>query len=242
MMRTKHRLHLVFGTLALMLGGCSTKFYVPNTQNVPIIGAKGQTNLTLAGNGNQVEFQAAYGITDGLAIQANGGWVIPKDLDNGNGGSGRFVEGGLGYFNRINADFLFDTYALAGFGRMENHFPTSGTTNPTTAGKILANLTRFSLQPSLSFQRRYFSITGSARVSSLNYSSVEGGLILENLDQVAYLRDNKSNFLIEPALTIRGGVEKIKLQLQILHSFNLSHSDFRQDKGLVSVGLNFNFK
>ena len=233
---------LIIGALILALGGCTTKFYVPNTQNVPVIDSRGQTNLTLAGNGNQVEFQGAYGLTDGLAIQANGGWVIPKDLDNGNGGSGRFIEGGLGYFKSINEDFLFHTYALAGFGSMENHFPTSVATNPGTSGKISATLTRFSLQPALSFHRKYFSITGSARVSSLNFANIEGGLMLDNLDQVAYLRGSKSNFLIEPALTLRGGVEKIKLQVQLLHSFNLSHSDFRQDDGLVTVGLNFNFK
>lgn len=241
-MKTQQGLYLVIAALVLALGGCTTKFYVPNTQNVPVIDSRGQTNLTLAGNGNQVEFQGAYGLTDGLAIQANGGWVIPKDLDNGNGGSGRFIEGGLGYFKPINEDFLFDTYALAGFGSMENHFPTSVAANPATAGKISANLTRFSLQPALSFRRKYFSITGSARVSSLNYSKIGGGLMLDNLDQVAYLRDSKSNFLVEPALTIRGGVEKIKVQVQLLHSFNLSHRDFRQDDGLVSVGLNFNFK
>lgn len=241
-MKTQQGFYLFIGVLALTLSSCSTKFYVPNTQNVPIIDSRGQTNLTLAGNGNQVEFQGAYGLTDGLAMQVNGDWVIPPDLENGSGGSGRFVEGGLGYFKRISKDFLFDTYALAGFGNMENHFPTSGLPNPTPAGIISANLNRFSLQPGLSFRRKYFSITGSARVSSLNFTSIEGNLTLDNIDQVAYLGSNKSNFLVEPALTIRGGVEKIKLQLQVLHSFNLSHSDFRQDDGLVSIGLNFNFK
>ncbi len=241
-MKAQHKLHMVLGALVLTVSGCTTKFYVPNTQNVPIIESRGQTNLTFAGNGNQVEFQGAYGLTDGLALQVNGDWVIPDDLDDGSGGSGRFGEGGLGYFERINDDFLFDTYALAGFGKMENHFPTSGAPNPTPAGIISANLTRFSLQPSLSFHRKYFSITGSARVSSLGYAKIAGVLTLDDIDQVAYLQDNKSNFLIEPALTIRGGLEKIKIQVQLLHSFNLSHSDFRQDDGLVSVGLNFNFK
>ena len=241
-MNTKRGFQLLIAATGALLAGCSPKFYVPNTQNVPMIQAQRQSNLTVAGNGNQVEFQGAYGLTDGLAVQVNGGWVIPRDEDNGNGGSGRLIEAGLGYFKNINESWLFDTYALAGIGRMENHFPTSLPSNPATTGKISANIARYSVQPSLSFHRKYFSVTGSARLSSLNYSSIEGSLFFDNLDQVAYLRDSKSNVLIEPALTLRGGLEKIKLQIQMMRSFNLSRSDFRQDEGMLSVGLNFNFR
>lgn len=241
-MNTNREFYLLIGAVAALLTGCSPKFYLPNTQNVPMIQAQGQSNLTVAGNGNQVEFQGSYGLTDGLAVQVNGGWVIPKDEDSGNGGSGRLIEGGLGYFRNISEDWLFDAYALAGVGRMENHFPSSLPANPATTGKISANIARYSIQPSLSFHRKYFSVTGSARLSSLNYSNIEGSLFFENLDQVAYLRDTKSSVLIEPALTLRGGVEKIKLQIQLMRSFNITHSDFRQDKQLLSVGLNFNFR
>ena len=241
-MNTNRGFYLLIGAVVALLTGCSPKFYLPNTQNVPMIQARGHSNITVAGNGNQVEFQGAYGITDGLAVQVNGGWFIPKDEDNGDGGSGRLIEGGLGYFKNISENWLFDTYALAGVGRMENHFPSLLPANPATTGKISANIARYSLQPSLSFHRKYFSVTGSARLSSLNYSNIEGSLFFENLDQVAYLRDTKSSVLIEPALTLRGGIEKIKLQIQLMRSFNLTHSDFRQDKQLLSVGLNFNFR
>lgn len=39
------------------LASCSPKYYIPNTQNVPLISKKGETNLTFSGNGNLVEFQ-----------------------------------------------------------------------------------------------------------------------------------------------------------------------------------------
>ncbi len=76
---------------------------------------------------------------------------------------------------------------------------------------------------------------------SLNYSNIKGSLIFDNMNQVNYLDDNASNFLIEPGITIRGGLEKFKLQLQLVQSFNLSHPNFKQDKALLSFGLNFNF-
>jgi len=225
--------------LALLAISCSPHYYIPNTQNVPLIKAQGQTNITVAGNGNQFELQGAYGITDHLAIQANGGFVFPKNEDNGNGGSGKLIEGGIGYYTNISPVLLFDVYALVGVGTMENHFPSTLAANPSTTGKIEANLARFGLQPALSYHSKYFSVTGSARIGSLNYSNIKGSLIFDGADQVAYLTDNKSGVLIEPALTLRGGVEKIKFQVQLMKSLNVSNKDFKQDDTLLSIGLNF---
>lgn len=231
----------VAGALLLSVG-CSPKYYVPNTLNVPMIQAKGQTSVTLAGNVNQVELQGARGLSDSVAFQVNLGFVNPKDEDNGNNGSGKLIEAGVGYFRNVKPNVLFDVYALAGVGSVDNDFPTTLAANPGTTGKISADMTRFSVQPSLSFHRRRFSISGSARISSLQYRNVEGSLVFDGLNQVNYLNDNKSNFLLEPAVTFRVGGEKIRLQVQLVRSINLSNSSFRQDEGLGSVGLTFNFR
>ena len=226
----------------LFITGCSPTFYIPNTQNIPTIKAKGQTSLTLAGNNNQFEFQGAYGLTRNLGIQVNGGIMVPKDLDNGNGGSGRFIEAGPGYFQPIGKKFLLEGYGLVGYGSLENHMPSTLAAFPQTTGKISANLLRVGIQPSFSFLSKYFSVSGSLRLASLNYSNIAGNLIFENADQVLLLTNDKSGFVIEPAITLRAGLEKIKFQLQFSKSWNLSHADFRQDDKLISVGLNFNFK
>ena len=227
--------------IAVVFCSCSPKYYTPNTQNVPIIHEKGQTNLTFAGNDNQVEFQGAYGISNSLAIQLNGGFFIPKNEGSGDGGSGRILEAGLGYYKNIGDALLFDTYLLVGLGKMENHFPSSVTDYPNTTGKLTADVLRFGIQPSLSFHRKYFSLSLSSRITSVNYSNIEGSLIYASEDQARYLNDNKSNFMIEPAITVRGGTSKFKLQVQIARPINVTHPDFKQDKGLITIGLNFNF-
>ncbi|HMG14074.1 MAG TPA: hypothetical protein VK590_01435 [Saprospiraceae bacterium] len=233
---------LIIAGLVIILSACSTKFYVPTTLNVPVIQEKGQCNLTIAGNGNQLEARGAYGISDAIALQLNGSFIFPKDEDNGDGGSGNLTEAGVGYYKNISSDFLFDTYALFGVGSLENHFPSTLQDNPNTSGNISAGIYRVGLQPSISFHKKYFSIIGSARISSVNYSNIKGSLIFDNEDQIKYLEDNKSNLIVEPALTLRAGLENLKLQLQLVKSFNLSNSNFKQDDNLLSVGLNYDLK
>lgn len=233
--------NLIFWSAALALASCSTQYYIPNTQHVPVIDEKGQTSLTVAGNGDQAEFQVAYGIAESIGVMADGVVVFPQNGDDGNGGSGHLVDLGVGYFKPINENVLFDTYAIFGFGKMENHFPGTVTEFPNTTGDISANILRYGIQPSISYHMEYFSVTGSARFVNLSYSNIGGSLNFANENQVEFLGRNNSNFLIEPAITLRAGFEKAKLQLQYLHSFNLSEPDFPQAKDLITVGLNFSF-
>lgn len=235
-------LKILSGFLFLMgIMSCNSKFYSPNTHNVPLISHKGETNLTLAGNGNQVEFQGAYGVSDGFSMIVNGGLFIPSDLDNGNGGSGKFIEIGGGYFTLVANQFVFETYGLLGFGTFENHLPSTVADHPETKGDLSANIFRVGVQPNFGFKSKYFSAALSSRFVNLNYNGVEGDLIYEDVDQVNYLKENNSNFLIEPAFTIKGGFEKVKLQIQYGYSLNLTNSDFRQDESMLTVGLNFRF-
>ena len=228
---------LVFG-----LASCNPKFYSPNSQNVPLISSKGEKNLTVATDLARVDVQGAYGVTQNIAVKANAGFFFPEDLDNGNGGSGKVFEIGVGYFKPLPNNFVFETYAIAGFGSFENHMPSTLASSPQTTGNISANISRFGIQPNFGYKTKKFSAAVSSRFISLNYNKIEGDLIFDGVNQLTYLKDNSSNFLIEPAITLIGGFEKVKLQLQYGYSFNVSNSNFKQDKNYVTIGLNFNLK
>src|SRR5690554_5428391 len=236
----KHSYYL-FIFISVLMVACSPKYYTPNTQNVALISQQGETDLNVSGNGNQVEFQGAYGVSDKIAILANGGLFIPKDLDNGNGGSGNFIEFGAGYFHKVKQDFVFETYALLGFGSFENHMPSTTSSNPQTEGDISANILRFGIQPNFGYKSENFEAAISTRFLGLNYNSIKGDLIYNGNSQTDYLEENKTNLLIEPALTLRGGLENFKLQFQIGSSINLSNVNFRQDHVYATMGLNFRF-
>ncbi|HEU4788066.1 MAG TPA: hypothetical protein VFS71_00105 [Flavobacterium sp.] len=207
---------------------CSPIYYVPNTQNVPVIKNKGQTNIQLTINSSEstegTELQGAYGITDEIALQLNADWV--KSSESSSYGSGKFIEFGPGYYRNISEHFVFETYGLLGFGSLKYEEDIN------TPQEINASFTRFGLQPSISFSSKYFNASLSSRFANLNYNSVSG-----NLYDVDYLKANNSYWLIEPALTLQGGLENIKLQIQFQYSNNLTNSNFSQDYALFSLGL-----
>lgn len=223
------------------LASCSPKFYTINSHNVPLLSEKGETNLTVAGNDNRVEFQGAYAVTNNFALKADGGLFIPSDLDNGDGGSGKFFEFGGGYLKPITENWIFESYGILGFGSVENHLPSTKDNNPGTNGDLSANILRIGIQPNLGYKSEYFSVAISSRFVNLSYNNIEGDLIYGGKSQTQYLEDNSSSFLIEPAITVRGGFKKIKLQLQHGYSYNFTNSAFKQDVAFFTVGLNFNF-
>ena len=229
--------------LAALLTSCSPIYYAPNTQNVPLLSEKNEISASVAGGDERVEVQGAYAAGNHLGIMVNGGLFLPRrQEDNADDGDGRFLEAGAGYFTPLGSGFIFEAYGLFGLGNVRNDFPSTLDDHPGTTGKIRADMFRYALQPGIGYKHRFFDVVLSSRFSVLNYTSVSGSLIFQGEDQVDYLRRNSSNFLIEPALTIRGGYEFIKLQLQIGQSLNLSNSDFRQEHGYATIGLVFNWR
>ncbi|HYG53248.1 MAG TPA: hypothetical protein VD905_20250, partial [Flavobacteriales bacterium] len=140
-----------FYVIALMQTGCSPIYYSPTTQNVPLFTEGGQTRIAVGGNTARLELNSAYAITHRLAVQANGGLLFPKDLDNGNGGSGGFIEAGAGYYMPVGDNFVFESFGLVAYGSVENHFPSTVSDNPGTTGNIRSNLVRYGIQPAIGF-------------------------------------------------------------------------------------------
>lgn len=226
---------------ATLTSSCNPKFYSPNTHNAPLLSHRGEVQVTAAGNVDQLELQGAYAITDGFGLIAGGGLFIPSDEENGNGGSGSFLEAGAGFFTPVSSDFVFETYGLFGFGSFENHLPGFVQEGSNAKGDISANLTRFGIQPNFGYKSEYFSVGVSSRIVHVGYNNIKGDLVHNDTDQIRYLKDHRSNFMIEPALTLRAGVKKMKLQIQVGKSFNLTNSDFHQDDLLLTCGFHFNF-
>ena len=216
---------------------CNPIYYSPATQNVPLLAGRGSLAGALAAGEARFEGQAAFAVTSSLGVQLNAGKYDPDDLENGDGGSGSYLEAGVGWFGQRGQRIRWEVYGLLGTGDFENHRPSSVAGNPGTTGNIEAKVLRVAVQPAVGMVWPYFEFAASTRLASVKYSDVEGSFRFQGADQVARLRENDSYTLIEPALTVRGGLPRVKLQLQLARSVNLTESDFQQDDGLLTVGI-----
>jgi hypothetical protein len=96
--------------------GCKTA-YVPNTLNTPLLKEKGEFKANVDEN----NLQLAYAVTNRIAVMANGFYKrdINTHIDSQQKGIGWLCEGGLGYYNHMKHNFVFETFAGAGFGNLK---------------------------------------------------------------------------------------------------------------------------
>lgn len=236
--------------VCICFAGCNPIFYSPSSQNVPLLTHEKEFTASASVVGGEsadgVGAKAAYAVSPHVGIMAGfNGYLSDSKSDSTSYGSGGFFEAGAGYYTPVSERFVFETYGLLGFGRMKNNFPKSVVQHPGTDGKINANLLSMAIQPSFGYKSKYFEAAFSTKAAFITYSNIGGNLIERNGDQSAegnqqsYLKANKSNFMIEPAITLRGGWDFLKLQLQAGKSLNISHPNFPQDEGWMSIGLSY---
>ena len=221
----------------LALSGCAPKYYAPNTHNVPLLTRAKDFSGVLAIGDSRGELQGAYAVSDRVALMANAAVFDRSEDEDGDGGRGGILELGVGYLAPLGERFQLGLFGMLGGGDVENHFPSTVASNPGTTGSLEASLTRFGVQPTLSYRSTYFEAAASARILGLRYSDVTGSLVFSGEDQVQLLRSQANHTLLEPALTVRGGLETVKLQLQLGWSFNKGHSSFRQDEAYLTAGV-----
>jgi hypothetical protein len=232
------RISLALVALAsLAASGCSPRYYAPNTHNVPQLTRAGDFSGAFTFGASRGELQGAYAFTPNVAAMINAAAFDQADDEQGDGGQGGILELGLGYTTPFADRFHFSVFGLVGGGNVENHFPSTLASNPGTTGILEAKLARYGVQPSIGFRSTYFEAIGSVRVLGLRYSDVSGSLVFANEDQVQSLRSQTSHTLLEPAITLRGGFETWKLQLQLGWSKNKGHSNFRQEDGYLTAGV-----
>ncbi len=227
--------------LVALLTGCSHCYYMPNMQQVPLFRARGEARLACASSsGGQdqlgqaeasgLELQSAYAVTDHIGLMLNA-LRLHDSSEDGTRGTGRLIEGGVGYYHVLWDHLVFEGYAGAGRGdvRYADH---------------QVAFSRGFVQPSIGFASRNFDIAVVGRFCYLDYgdpsspsNAFTGGgaldpLILEQL--------TPQRWLIEPGFVLRAGSRSVKLQLQYCHAKNLGEP-LKMIVENVSFGLQLNF-
>lgn len=233
----KRLFFLVGIVIIIWLSSCSPIYYAPNTQNVPLLTHEKEYNISITGNSGALELQTSVSPVNHFGLQLNGSYFIPQYMNNGDHGRGYFMDAGVGYYKAFGFDkkFVFETYAIGGFGHAYNGFMYRDSL--TTGGRLSTNMARYGVQPVLGFKSKYIDIAISSRFVGLSYFNTTGELVFNGVRQIDYLETRQNSFLIEPAFTFRAGTDFFKFQFQIQGSFNTLYNDFYQSNSMITLGI-----
>ncbi len=221
----KFYIHLLiaFVLTLLLAAGCNVA-YVPNKHNVPLMQEKGDFSVNLSTN----NAQGAYAISNSLAVMANAyfrdnDWeTIPMDTANAKPvkyqANRLLAEAGLGYYQRLGDNGVFEVYGGAGMGSIhfENNNEYFHAGMKKSGALYKARMGKAFIQPQIGYKSDYVDIIFSTRISGLTFSNVDtsGFSFYQLQTHNLYNLERQPFFFIEPAITMQLGYKYVKLYTQ----------------------------
>ncbi len=118
--------------LILVFTSCSPE-YIPNMVNSPMFSNQGEFQATVVTGNSNFDAQTAVAITNNIGIMLNGSYGNETSDSSDNFHKHSFLEGGLGYYNKIGDKLRYEIYGGYGYGKVEGYFSNSFVTELTTA-------------------------------------------------------------------------------------------------------------
>lgn len=237
--------------LTVLLASCRHYYYVANVQNVPLFREKNEFRIAgTVGLGEgpvSTEVQSAYSVTNNFAVMIN--FMSAKDLDNSKDswGKGNYLDGAIGYYKPLGKSRVFEIYGGVGGSKQHHQYrnmifdPLPPTTYNYDGGTSDLSFTKIFIQPSMGLTFNGFDVAFSTRFCRLSFNKIDNRIDkLLNEDEFKYLNtiaQNRKFLFFEPALTIRGGWENLKVQLQGATASYLNNHKWYFDEFHISIGL-----
>ncbi|MEL6556879.1 MAG: hypothetical protein AAFQ94_01765 [Bacteroidota bacterium] len=224
-----------------LTSSCTSTYYMPGVQNVPLHTEKDQVTLTAnAGTTFEVEsfdFQGSYSFEDNFAFMLNGQFARGgrANSEDDNSGNGNLLEAAVGYYKPLSEKVVFETYLGGGSGNVINRYGNGA--------RSKVGLSKIFLQPQIGFKSKYVDLAFSYRLNWLGFRNTDLiGVLPENeIDDFNTINDFGRRLLIEPALTARIGNDPIKLQAQITSSRFVRDVSLNRQYVLFSLGVHATF-
>lgn len=232
---------LFAGLLALTVWtSCDRHIYVPNTVNTPLLKEKHEFKGSISPH----NLQAAFALSDHIAIMANGQYVYRFDWNERQDNDddifidqhvrGGLVEGAVGYFTPMDQRkrMIFEVFGGYGNGRFKTQaqkFSDNTTYQPDDL-QLSSHFSKVFVQPGIGFVHPIFEAGFSSRFSLLNFYNMRTGpRAFENRpnDKERFLRISHQPLVaFEPAFTCRVGYKYAKFQLQLLFCTLINEEDY----------------
>jgi hypothetical protein len=223
--------------LPLLFGGCAT-YYQPGSQNVPLLARPGESVLNASIRGfyptPQWSLHAAFSPVDRLGLLLNADFNNRPDIAT------HMMEGGIGGYAGDTSGWLLEAYALGGAGELRYRSEAKGAFPFTFYDNtVRARMYRLALQPAIGFRGEDHQVAVSARFGYLFYDKVRDRRPDSLGVDEAYLRSHSRMLLVEPAVTLRGGLPWCMAQIQVGTSLNLTDPRFKQSVVWGALGVVF---
>lgn len=178
-------------------GGCAS-VYVPSIRNVPLFIKRGQVHVqTSIGNG--INANAAYALTNHIAISAGGLYANNKLLLKSKWRVHQSAEAALGLYGTKN-QFSFEFFGGYGVGKGHGEEIISGWIFCCSyREQAKAEYQKYFIQPSMGFMHKRIQFIGSFRLSRVDFQNVEIGPIGGFIDNIS----RKKILYLEPSASIR---------------------------------------
>lgn len=241
--------------IGFTLQSCTHYYYGPNSNNVPLLQKKGDGRILAAiasaEESTGFELQSAYALGNHFGAMFNFYTAKGKNETTSGypertvttiqKGNGTYGEIGGGYFSLLNnsAHWVFETYAQAGAGTVENEY--------LQMEKSKVKVVKLSVQPSIGYTNKAgtFQAAISSRLNNVNLSLKESNVTLDNnlydFNEIQDLKNNSNDIYWEPSLILRGGFKNVRLQLQLTKSHAFKKKEFFTQTSVFSFGVFFSF-
>jgi hypothetical protein len=228
--------------LLIAMTSCNHYYYIQPTHNVPLFKEKDEFRASISfGKGDEtstVDMQAAYAISDKFALMTNymlawgeGGYIDSLDM-----GKGQYIDAAFGYFKPIGKHGVFEIFQGLGSSQQHHEYFFEGTSD--------LSFTKVFIQPSIGLTYNAIDVAFTSGFSNINFYKVNNQITNPNGSEYAsvdLISKNKNAFLFEPSLTLRGGKNRVKLQVQAGFSQNLSNTNLAFETFKLSGGITFAF-
>lgn len=233
----KNLFFLLFAIAAF--SSCTHTYYVSSSPHVPLLREKNEVRATgsvgVSDIVNIVQAQAAFAPTSRIGVAGTYMKAEAGRINEGSGGLGEYHDFALGYLQPIHENFVINVFGGYGRGSQWHRYNPIGESDLT--------FQKLFIQPSIGLTHRNIDLAITPSLSRVHFSQVASNQLDNEVENLALLRiqDHRTFFLFEPAFTVRYGWHYIKLQTQIVHSYNLTHSNLPFEKGQVNIGISFAF-
>lgn len=218
--------NIVLLSLFVSVTSCAP-LYTPNLVHVPLFSDKNDADVQFGTGTCGYDAQVAYAPINHLGLMVNSSFKNKDVSDTNFYNKHNFIEGGLGYFGKIDEAGRYECYLGYGNGSAQNY-------SEGFYGLVKGSYNRFFFQPSIGVKTDVFEGAFSLRVVYIDMYSIS--------KNVGYTRSELSAGYYEPVLTAKMGYKFIKFFIQGGLSIPMQNQLKYTDSPLImNCGMNFNF-